>query len=114
MSEDNSNRVLKPIRCYVCSVPYEEYVMRDVRVMLIDGVKHDVPVYGVPCRRCPKCEMVVTDGSADEVLVYCLERYKDAHGLNTLDRRIYRWLRRRWLRLKTRWEMACVKFCRAS
>ena len=94
----------KPICCYQCGEPFIACTFKDVWTMTVDGKKHQVPLYAVPCMRCVTCDLAVIDGSSDEIIQYCYIQYCKAHGLYTPWRRFCRWLRALWWRIQCKYE----------
>lgn len=84
------------LQCHCCGEgPIEACTLSDVWAMRIDGVLHHVPVRKIPCNKCMKCDTATLDGTSDDMVMYCTQKYMDAHGLNTPYLRMRRWLRRR-------------------
>jgi hypothetical protein len=94
--------VYHSLQCHCCRGNIEACTMDDVWAMRIDGVLHQVPVRKVPCHKCMRCDTVTLDGTSDEVVMYCLQKYMDAQGLNTPYLRVRRWIRRRVLGIRDR------------
>lgn len=85
------------------------FTLRDTWKMRIDGVMHDVPVFAIPCRKCLQCDTCVLDGTFDEPLLWCVDRYLDAKGLNTRWHKMRRWIRRRVLFYRDRFSFWVYK-----
>jgi hypothetical protein len=101
--EEKSTAIYKPERCYRCGGQMGVFTLRDTWKMRIDGVMHDVPVFAIPCKKCLQCDTCVLDGTSDEPMLWCLNRYLDANGLNTRWHKLRRWIRRRLLCYRDRW-----------
>jgi len=94
--------VYHSLQCHCCRGNIEACTMDDVWAMRIDGVLHQVPVRKVPCHKCLRCDTVTLDGTSDEVVMYCLQKYMNAQGLNTPYLRARRVIRRFFLGIRDR------------
>ena len=106
MSEDLNPRdtaTYKPDTCYRCGGQMGAFTLKDTWQMRVDGVLHSVPVFAVPCKKCLSCDVCVLDGTSDEPIHWCLQRYLDAQGLNTRWHKVRRWICRRVSCYRDRW-----------
>lgn len=93
----------KPVRCYQCGETMRAYTFSDTWKMQVDGKLHPIPLFAIPCHKCDSCAISVVDGSSDEQIMWCYKKYLDDNGLNTTYLQIRRWIRRRILRVRDRW-----------
>ena len=109
MSEKTSTAVYKPDTCYRCGGQMGAFTLKDTWQMRIDGAMHAVPVFAIPCHKCLKCGMVGLGQDSDEPMLWCVDKYLDAKGLNTRWHKVRRWIRRRVLFHRDRWSYWAYK-----
>ena len=97
--------IYKPQVCHRCRGQLGLFWLKDTWQMRIDGVLHNVPVFAVPCKNCLACGTSVLDGTADEMIAWCRDKYLTEAGLNTWRHRLRRQVRRRILRWRDRWNL---------
>jgi hypothetical protein len=99
----------KPLTCYQCGDTMKSYSFNDVWDMRIDGKLHRVPVWSVPCHRCDACDIAVIDGNSDDQIMWSYNKYVHDSGLDTPWLLVRRFVRRRLLRLRDRWDFWVYK-----
>lgn len=102
MSEKDDDTVYHSLKCPCCAEKIEACTLEASWAMRVDGVMHRVPMRKVPCHKCMGCGAATLDATSDEMIMYCLQRYMDAQGLNTPYLRVRRWIRRRVLMIRDR------------
>jgi hypothetical protein len=107
--KENDTATYKPDLCYRCGGQMGLFSLKDTWKMNVDGVLHAVPVHSVPCLRCLNCNTTVLNGWSDEYVVWCLNKYLDQRGLNTRWHKVRRWVRRRLLCYRDRWDFWVYK-----
>jgi hypothetical protein len=95
----------KPETCFRCGGQMGLFKLKDTWKMRIDGTLHMVPVFSIPCKRCLQCHTAVMDGTSDEIIGWCLTKYLNENGLNTRWHKVRRWIRRRILCYRDRWNL---------
>lgn len=103
-TEKPDTATYKPETCHRCGGQMGSFSLKDTWKMNIDGVLHNVPVFAIPCRRCLTCNTTILGQDSDEPTLWCLNRYLDQQGLNTRWHKTRRWIRRRVLRYRDRWD----------
>lgn len=105
MTDEKNDTVYKPSTCYACGSQMGLFTMQSTWKMRIAGELHSVKVFGVPCEKClnPECDICILSGCSDEAIQWCTEQYLDAKGLNTRWHKLRRWIRRRVLCYRDRW-----------
>jgi hypothetical protein len=101
--EDSSTATYKPQQCHRCGGNMGLFTLKDTWKMRVDGVLHDVPVFSIPCQKCLDCGVALLDGTSDETVLWCYNKYLENNGLNTRWHKVQRWFRRRILRIRDRW-----------
>lgn len=101
----NDTALYKPETCIHCGGQMGLFKLKDTWQMRIDGVLHRVPVFSVPCQRCLQCRTTVFDGTSDEIIEWCRMKYLNENGLNTRWHKVRRWIRRRVLCYRDRWNL---------
>lgn len=98
-----------PDLCYRCGGQMGLFKLKDMWKMRVDGALHEVPVFSVPCLKCLDCGVAVLNGWSDEHVLWCLNKYLDQRGLNTRRHKVLRWVRRRLLCYRDRWNFWVYK-----
>jgi len=88
------------MQCHQCRGDLKSARYSATHQMLIDGKLYPVPVHAVPCHYCDVCNTHVTTAEADEAIYWWRQQYMQKHNLNTLPRRIYRVILRRFRRFE--------------
>jgi hypothetical protein len=101
----NDTALYKPETCIHCGGQMGLFKLKDTWHMRIDGTLHNVPVFSVPCQRCLQCRTTVFDGTSDEIIERCRIKYLNENGLNTRRHKVRRWIRRRLLCYRDRWNL---------
>lgn len=114
IEEEQDTAIYKSDTCYRCGGQMALFTLKDVWKMRIDGDLHSVPVFAIPCRKCLSCGTVILDGTSDEPVEWCRNKYLTERGLNTWRHKLRRSIRRRILRYRDRWNyfvyrMFCAK-----
>ena len=107
-------RKYKAIHCYQCGEPMQSGTFTEVWDMRIDNKMHKVPVYAVPCHRCPDCNIDLTDDSSDAVIQHWYVEYLNANNLNTPCLRLRRAVRRLWHRIESRYNLWQLRRMKAN
>ena len=70
--------------CYRCRKPMLSSTLDDVWEMRVNGKLYDIPVYEVPCSRCPACDIYTIDQTSDAAIQACYWKYVEENKLNTV------------------------------
>lgn len=95
--------------CHRCGGQMGVFHLKDTWKMRVDSVLHDVPVFAIPCMKCLDCGIAVLYSSSDDAVRWCLNKYLDQRGLNTRWHKARRWVRRRLLCYRDRWDFWVYK-----
>lgn len=91
---EHDRAVYRSLKCHRCGGKLEACEFDDILDMRIDGQLRKVAVRRVPCMRCLNCKTAITDGTADEVIMYYVKKYLVENNMDTTGHKFRRWVRR--------------------
>ena len=93
----------RAVRCHRCGDEMVPDTLADIWEMLIDRQLHRVPVCGIPCVRCEKCNVGLLTAGSDAVIQRCYDAYMDENNLNTPYLRFRRYIRQAMRKFAINW-----------